>query len=63
MPQQQLNALIAVAHQLPAIAKQLKIANKLKAIEIKWMVKAQGYFNNDALDRLDDEIDSALEGE
>lgn len=62
MPQQQLNALIAVAHQLPAIAKQLKIANKLKAIEIKWMVKSQGYFNNTALDALDDEINYALEG-
>ena len=35
MPQQQLNALIAVAHQLPAIAKQLKIANELKALEIR----------------------------
>lgn len=62
MPQQQLNALITVSHQLPAIAKQLKIANKLKAIEIKWMVKSQGYFNNTALDALDDEIDYALEG-
>jgi len=35
MPQQQLNALIAVAHQLPEIAKQLKIANELKAWELK----------------------------
>ena len=63
MPQQQLNALIAVAHQLPEIAKQLKIANELKAIEIKWMVKSQGYFTNDALNRLQDEIDSTLEVE
>jgi len=63
MPQQQLNALIAVSHQLPEIAKQLKIANKLKAIEIKWMAKAQGYFTDVALDALGDEVDSALEGE
>ena len=35
MPQSQLNALIAVSHQLPEIAKQLKIANKLKAWELK----------------------------
>ena len=35
MPQQQLNALIAVSHQLPEIAKQLKIANELKAWELK----------------------------
>lgn len=35
MPQAQLNAFIAVAHQLPEIAKQLKIANELKAWELK----------------------------
>ena len=35
MPQAQLNALIAVAHRLPEIAKQLKIANELKAWELK----------------------------
>lgn len=29
------NALIAVSHQLPEIAKQLKIANELKALEIR----------------------------
>ena len=35
MPQEQLNALIALADQLPEIAKQLRIANKLKAWELK----------------------------
>lgn len=35
MPQVQMNALIAVSHQLPEIAKQLKIANELKALEIR----------------------------
>ena len=35
MMQSELNALIAVAHQLPEIAKQLKIANELKALEIR----------------------------
>lgn len=35
MPQTQTNALIAVSHQLPEIAKQLRIANKLKALEIR----------------------------
>lgn len=63
MSQTELNALLAVSHKLPEIAKQLKIANQLKAIEIKWMVKAQGYFNNDALHRLEDEVDDVLEGE
>ncbi len=63
MMQTQLNALLAVAHQLPEIAKQLKIANELKAIEIKWMVKSQNYFNNDAINRLEDDVDDVLEGE
>lgn len=35
MPQVQPDALITVAHQLPEIAKQLKIANELKAWELK----------------------------
>ena len=35
MLQTQLNALIAVSHQLPEIAKQLRIANELKALEIR----------------------------
>lgn len=35
MPQEQLNALIVVVQQLPEIAKQLKIANELKAWELK----------------------------
>ena len=35
MLQEQLNALIAVVQQLPEIAKQLKIANELKAWELK----------------------------
>lgn len=35
MPQQQLNALIALSHCLPVIAEQLRIMNELKAIELK----------------------------
>ena len=42
MPQAQLNACLSLTHQLPAIAnqlsaiaKQLKIANQLKAFELK----------------------------
>ena len=35
MPQAQLNALLAVAHQLPAIAEELKKANELKALELR----------------------------
>ena len=34
MPQVQLDALITLVRQLPEIAKQLKIANELKALEI-----------------------------
>lgn len=35
MPQAQLNALLAVVHQLPAIVKELRKANELKALELK----------------------------
>ena len=35
MPQAQLNVLLAVAHQLPAIAEELKKANELKALELR----------------------------
>ena len=35
MPQAQLNALLSVAHQLPAIVKELRKANELKALELK----------------------------
>lgn len=35
MTQAQLNAFLAVSHQLPEIAKQLRIANELKALEMK----------------------------
>ena len=35
MLQTELNALNSVARQLPEIAKQLKIANELKALELK----------------------------
>lgn len=44
MPQQQLNALIAVAHEFPVIAKQLKIANELKALELK--IRLQNDWSN-----------------
>lgn len=39
MPQAQLNALLAVAHQLPAIAKELKKANELKALELRLKIQ------------------------
>lgn len=39
MPQAQLNAFLAVSHQLPVIAKQLRIANELKALEMKIIYK------------------------
>ena len=35
MPQAQLNALLAIVHQLPAIVKELKKANELKALELR----------------------------
>ena len=33
--QAQLNACMSITYQLPAIAKQLRIANQLKALELK----------------------------
>lgn len=35
MLQTQLNAMLAVVHQLPAIVKELKKANELKALELR----------------------------
>ena len=35
MPQFQTEALATVIHQLPELVKQLKIANQLKALELK----------------------------
>lgn len=59
MPQAQLNALIAVAHQLPEIAKQLKIANELKALELKRTAGS----SVKALYELTAEIDNIMKGE
>ena len=39
MPQAQLNALLAVAHQLPAITQELRKANKLKALELRLKIQ------------------------
>ena len=39
MPQAQLNALLAVAHQFPAIAEELKKANELKALELRLKIQ------------------------
>ena len=58
MPQVQLNALIAVAHQLPEIAKQLKIANELKVWELKLVYRERTPPWNRA-----DELDKILNGE
>lgn len=41
MPRCQENACFSLIYQLPEIAKQLKIANKLKALELK--LKFHGY--------------------
>ena len=39
MPQIQIDALYSLCHSLPKIADQLKKMNKLKALELKQMVK------------------------
>lgn len=58
MLQAQLNALIAATHQLPEIAKQLKIANELKAWELKYNHRELGQTQTNAI-----EIDKIMKGE
>lgn len=38
MPRCQENAYISLAYRLPEIVKQLEIANKLKALELKFQI-------------------------
>ena len=58
MPQVQLDALITVAHQLPEIVKQLKIANELKAWELKI-----AYREMTPPWRHDEQIDAIMKGD
>ena len=44
------NALIAVSNRLPEIAKQLRIANELKAMELK--LKFHGRIHDDEVDEI-----------
>ena len=39
MLQTQLNAMLAIIHQLPAIAEELKKANELKALELRLRIQ------------------------
>ena len=52
MPQAQLNALLAVAHQLPAIVEELRKANKLKALELKIRIENDYKHDESALDNI-----------
>lgn len=58
MPQIQVNALTALAHQLPELVKQLKIANELKAWELKYKHRELGPTQHNAI-----EIDAIMKGE
>lgn len=58
MTQAELNAFVAVAHQLPEIAKQLKIANELKAWELKIAYREMTPPRHHA-----EEIDKIMKGE
>ena len=57
----QTDACLAVKHQVPEIAKQLEIANRLKAIEILCNARASNFYSNDALDKLASEVKAAFE--
>ena len=56
--QAQLNACMSIVYQLPAIAKQLKIANKLKAWELKYNHRELGPIQTNAT-----AIDIIMKGE
>lgn len=57
MPQIQVDALMTIVHQLPNLVKQLEIANKLKALELKGMIR-DGHLNHITPEM----VDSTLEG-
>lgn len=57
MQQIELDALSTIVHCLPDIVEQLKIMNKLKAIEMTWNNR------NNRSHELNANIDSAMKGE
>ena len=58
MPRCQMDAYVSLAYRLPEIAKQLEIANKLKALELK--LKFHGTV--EPIPEWVSEIDNILEG-
>ena len=58
MPQIQVDALATLVHQLPELVKQLKIANKLKAWELKYNHRELGPIQTNAT-----AIDIIMKGE
>jgi len=58
MPQIQVDALATLVHQLPELVEQLKIANKLKAWELKYNHRELGPIQTNAI-----EIDKIMKGE
>ena len=59
MPQIQVDALVTLVHQLPELVEQLKIANKLKA----WELKKEYCSSLPALYDGSDEIGKIMKGE
>ena len=57
MPQIQVDAFATFVHQLPELVEQLKIANKLKAWELKYNHRELGPIQNNAI-----EIDAIMKG-
>ena len=58
MPQIQVDALATLVHKLPELVEQLKIANKLKAWELKYNHRELGPTQHNAI-----EIDNIMKGE
>ena len=57
MHQTQFEALMTIVHQLPNLVEQLKIANKLKAWELKYNHRELGPIQTNAI-----EIDNIMKG-
>ena len=56
-PQAQLNALLAVTHQLPALVKELRKANRLKALELKIKIQNDWRPSTNMLGEIDDIVE------
>lgn len=53
MPTCQMDAYLAIAHQIPAITEELRKANRLKALELKIRIQNDWPNSSELLDEID----------